>query len=230
MIKWACGVTTVPSRGPILLLTLNSILDAGFPVPRVFMDQPELAGRSEAGSLGVFGNWCRATVELYIRNPEADRYVLFQDDIILCRNVRQYLESVRYLDQHYWNLYTSADQVKTCDGFQESRECESGKIYHGKKQQGGRGALALVFSREVLQVLLASMRFVRWSCDPVRGHQNLDGVICESLNEVGYRELVHFPGLVEHRESVSTVKDKLYQRSSHFAGEQFDALQLLSNC
>src|SRR5262245_44675106 len=77
---WAYGVTTVPERGEILALTLTSLTAAGFPSPRIFTDT----------GMGLKGRWWTGMLELYIREPNASYYAMFQDDIEAVRGLRQY--------------------------------------------------------------------------------------------------------------------------------------------
>lgn len=114
-ITWAYGVTTVPSRFENLLpRTLASLEQAGFPQPRLFVDGGQSMPAHLSGyeatfhdpKVNVFGNWALAAWELYLRNPSAQRYAIFQDDFVTYRNLRQYLESCPYPETGYLNLYT----------------------------------------------------------------------------------------------------------------------------
>src|SRR5580693_4976412 len=103
-IRWAVGVTTVPARRDDLLpQTLTSLAKAGFDRPRLFVDSdqwsdswgrwrethslfPSFSFRSPA--LGVAANWVLSLHELWMRNPEANRFAMFQDDILACADLR----------------------------------------------------------------------------------------------------------------------------------------------
>src|SRR5437870_5459108 len=111
-MKWSYGVTTVPSRRSTLLpKTLQSLRAAGFGEPRLFIDgckQDEAVGYSCQFRLPITardpavrpaGNWILSLWELYIREPVADRYAIFQDDLITYRNLRDYLEACKYPSQ-----------------------------------------------------------------------------------------------------------------------------------
>ena len=119
-IQWSYGVTTVPSRMCDLLpQTLKSLELAGFPNPRLFVDNCTL-NQAEAyvveypacpltthvpPSLSIVGSWILAVWELYLRNPEATHYGIFQDDLVAYRNLRTYLERCEFPEKGYWNLY-----------------------------------------------------------------------------------------------------------------------------
>src|SRR5262245_29717645 len=100
--QWALGVTTAPRRQPTLELCLDSIIRAGWPEPRLFIDGAAplppryghlpLTWREEP--VGAFPAWHLALTELLLQQPAADAYVLLQDDAILYdrENLREYLE------------------------------------------------------------------------------------------------------------------------------------------
>src|SRR4051812_15694767 len=104
MAEWACGVTTVPERrGTLLPRTLGSLQRAGFPAPRLFADG--VATPEEANWYGQTGcatvrcpivrvamNWTLGLWELYARQPRADFFAVFQDDVLVCRDAREYVE------------------------------------------------------------------------------------------------------------------------------------------
>jgi hypothetical protein len=96
---WAYGVTTVPSRrNDLLPETLCSLCEAGFDAPRLFVDgdnDPKgwerefgLETTCRYPTIRTHGNWILALSELFIREPHAERYALFQDDLITYRNLR----------------------------------------------------------------------------------------------------------------------------------------------
>lgn len=228
-MRWAYGVTTVSSRLQDLLpRTLESLRLAGFDAPRLFVD-----GDTDSNNWGrlqyektfrypplrTHGNWWLALHELYIRNPNVDRYAIFQDDLVTCRNLRAYLESTPSPDKGYLNLYTIQQNLDLCP--------------HGRKgfylsNQMGRGALALVFDNAACVALLSSGHMVQRAKDPIRGHKVVDGGIVTALGQAGFREYVHNPSLVYHTGEVSTLgKATPSPQAANFVGEDFDALQLL---
>jgi len=230
-MRWAYGVTTVPQRlGGLLGETLDSLEDAGFDKPRLFVDgDKKVGGYANLGleitfrspAVKAYGNWVLALWELYVRNPIAERYALFQDDILTYHNLRKYLERCPYPDGGYWNLYTYPVKQRpppTVDftGWHES-------------SQMGRGALALVFDRPTVTSLLASGHLVTHPQNSQKGCRSIDGVVVTSLKNLGIKEYIHAPTLVQHigHES-STLKNQTYrERPETFRGEGFDALDLV---
>lgn len=200
--------------GELLPRTLRSLKDAGFDKPRLFLDGAsnrdaqrweerfglEVTARSPR--ILVHGNWVLAAMELFIRCPEAERYAIFQDDLVTCRNLRAYLEAVEYPDgpinskmrPGYWNLYTCPANQTLADG----------RTGFYPSNQFGRGALALVFSRECLITLLSSRHLVERPVDPHRGWRAVDGGIVSALSKAGWIEYVHNPSLVLHTGRVSS--------------------------
>lgn len=246
-MRWAYGVTTVPERRDDLLRnTLRSLDNAGFPGPRLFVDgATEISWRSNLKEsdlwkyeatfrlpqIKTFGNWSLALWELLIRVPNADRYAVFQDDFVTYKNLREYLERVPYPDKGYLNLYTfpSNQDLAPADrtGFYESRELDSGDVYHGKKQQTGRGAVALVFSRDAVITLLTHLHFVLKPVEAAEPWKRVDGCVVNAMNKAGWREYVHDPSLVQHVGKHSSMGSRPHPQATSFRGEEFDALELL---
>lgn len=162
-LKWAVGITTVPSRRSSLLpRTLASLQEAGFGTGRLFVDGARGATDYEYDRLGLeitvrypairsYGNWLLSLLELYVRQPDADRYAMFQDDLVTYANLRQYLESW-YPDRGYLNLYTFPSN----QALAPRNTDHSQKVGWYESNQLGRGAVGLVFNRDAVRVLLTN--------------------------------------------------------------------------
>lgn len=90
-VKWAYGVTTVPERlNDLLPRTLRSLASGGFELPRIFIDglkEQDIPSHLSAyevtcryPKVRTFGAWMLAALELFLREPHADRYATFQDE------------------------------------------------------------------------------------------------------------------------------------------------------
>lgn len=226
--KWTYGVTTCPKRADNLLLqTLESLRQAGFDAPRLFID-----GAYEPGAyqhLGLFvttrypivrtaANWVMSIVELYVRNPECTRYAIFQDDILLNKNVKKYLDNCEYPENGYWNLFTHPHYEPSLSqtGWQQSG-------------QNGLGALGLVFDRDTIVKLFTSYRFVTRP-QSHRSYRSIDGGIVTAMLEQGCREYIHNPSLVQHVGKLSSMGNTGTGHivSSTFKGVDSDAMEFLS--
>lgn len=239
MATWMYGITTVPERrGTYFPNTLDQLAKAGFPDPIVFCDG---AGNSESMSksylpggrevvfrprrLGAFGNWILGIWELYIRNPKAERFAIFQDDIICPKNLFQYLNSIELPEDTYWNLFTFLP--------------ENEKIIAGKPKgwydsdQGGRGALGLVLSRSAVSQVLSSRCIAEKPRHATRGDRKVDGAIVTALSPTHkqpggkFRELIHNPSLLQHAGDISAIGNHHQPKAHTFPGENFDCLTLL---
>lgn len=231
-MTWAYGITTVPSRLKDLFpRTLRSLQEAGFDQPRLFVDgvkdskdydQFGLEVTTHYPNLRTAGNWVLSLYELYIRNPEADRFAIFQDDFVTGKNLRLYLDCCNYPDKGYWNLYTFP-----CN----QNLCPEGKTYQGwyPSDQLGKGAVALVFNREAVCTLLSQRMLVNRPQDAVRGHRAIDGGIVDSMNVIGWTEYIHNPSLVQHTGLMSSMGNKRHPTADSFQGEDFDLMTLVPN-
>lgn len=224
-LVWSYGVTTVPERFTDLLpRTLSSLALAGFDAPRLFIDgiaeipsqYRELRGYEATlhyPKLRTFGNWITALWELYLRNPIANRYAIFQDDLVTYKNLRQYLDECDYPKHGYWNLYTFPENQKPYKGWYLSN-------------QQGKGAVGLVLNNEATRKLLATEYMVDRPLCPKRGHSAIDGGIVSAFAKAGWQEWVHNPSLLQHTGDKSSMGNGYQPKAENFMGEQFDALEL----
>jgi len=213
---WSYGITTTPSRAVTLLpRTVGSLARAGFDQPRLFMDG--IAACDGFGhpvtyrtpKIGYLSNWVLALTELYYREPGAERFVLFQDDLITYPNLRAYLEQIRYEAKTYWNLYTVP----------ESEKVSSGRIgWYPSVDQLGKGALALVFDQDTVLTLLESKHLLTRVLNAHNRQHSIDGGVNQCLRPQGWTELVHNPTLVQHTGLDSTIGHGRYPEPRRFAG------------
>jgi len=251
--EWAVGVTTVPERiaSGLTLRTLASLRSAGFPSPRLFVDGfqddgetffnlPDVNGWTRRWpAVKTVGNWILSAWELLIRNPTAGRFAILQDDVLLARNVRTYLDACPWPERGYLNLH--------CFGPNELAIKDKPAGWHrgvsagqagNESLQKGYGATALCFTREGLSAVLASFHIARKVSD-VRldkrgggwtyGQVRIDGAVVTAANLAGWTEHVHQPSLAEHMGDASSMGGQRYRPSGTFRGESFDALELLKN-
>lgn len=231
-IRYAYGVTTVPDRRAKLLpKTLASLRSAGFDTPTLFVDgdsncdswreEFKLEVTCRYPVIRTFGNWSLSIAELFIRDPHADRYCMFQDDFITYPNLRAYLDTCEYPDDGYWNLYTFPKNQRLAP--------KDDKPGWYKSNQRGLGAVALIFSRGALTTLLAQPHLVNRPIDLRRGWRAVDGGIVTAMNKAGYKEYVHNPSLVQHTGLKSSMKNHEQPLAESFRGEGFDATQLIAD-
>lgn len=233
-INFVYGITTVPLRlkDHIFVRTLNSLKVAGFDEPRIFVDGAKTPKDYEQFGLDVTvrdpaihitGNWILSMWELYLREPFATRYIVFQDDIVVCKNLKQYLRKCKNPEGScYYNLCTYPSNFALANG------------HHGwyLSNQRGKGAQALMFDHKAVRELLGHPHLVERMQDARRGLHAIDGGVANSLTRVGFKEYVHNPSLVFHTGKVTTKTgksaNKVQPDAQSFRGEEFDSLELLS--
>lgn len=244
-LTWSYGVTTVPERSETsLTITLASLRMAGFPDPTLFVDgcSPEQVREyattnivTRPQRLGPWGNWWLTLVELYLRNPKADRYAIFQDDFVTYQNLRSYLDRCKYPERGYWNLFTAFKLnehavVGKRPGWYEAPPMSNHPTVKDEiRWQGGKGAVGLVFSCEAVITLLQSRSLIT-KCKAVDKHisyKRVDGGVVNAMNEAGWREYIHTPSLVQHLGEKSSCGNGSHPQAQTFRGETFDAMKLL---
>jgi len=236
-MRWTYGITTVPARfDTVLPRTLHSLALAGFGEPRLFVDGEQcpdiyeqrfdLPVTAHYPVIHVYPNFLLGLWELYLREPDAERYAMFQDDLVSVRNLRQYLEHTPYPPLGYLNLYT----------FMNNEALVKDKpVGFLPASQNGRGALGLVFTREAVITLLGSPHLAKrvqqtQTCKAGlrRGWTHADGAVVEAMNAAGWSEYVHNPSLLRHTGSKSATGSAQYASDKTFPGEDFDALEWLA--
>jgi len=244
-IVWAYGLTTVLERrkSGILQQTLQSLALGGFQNPHLFVDGDDdyQSWRSEFPdsqltlrypTIRTAANWTLSLYELYIRNPSADRYAMFQDDFVTYRNLRNYLEECEYPSDGYWNLYTFPCNQALAPKDDSPERKGMQKIGWYKSDQRGQGAVALVFDRKTVVALLSSKHLTERPQCPKRGHRAIDGGIVVALAKIKPSpifEYVHNPSLVQHIGQISSMGSKQHPLAMSFKGQEFNALNLLHN-
>lgn len=225
-MKWAYGITTVPSRVDNLLpQTMASLAKAGFDAPVLFIDGACDIGHIEGmGGLvirhppaGHLPNWMGALTGLYTNSPDAERYAIFEDDLLACSHLREYLEQCGYPGKGYLNLLTHDCNLRLAG-------VELGWFASNQK---GKGAVGLVFDRATVQQLMRSDCYVTRMTSDNPNARCADGMVIDSLAPLGYREYTHQPSLLQHVGFESTFPLHNFGEVVAFAGENFNPLPIL---
>ncbi len=227
-MRWSYGVVTAIERKEDLLpRTLDSLCEGGFDKPRLFVDGCNDPKLYEHFGLEVtfrypkiiFGaNHILALLELYARDSRSDLFALFEDDFVTYLGLREYLETCDYPETGYWNLYTFPQNQQLAP--KHNRPCWF------LSNQYGRGAVALVFSRNAL-ITFFSKSYVLKSISETKGWKSVDGVILTAFKNAGWKEYCHNPSLVQHTGEVSVMGNRKHQKATSFRGEDFNAMQLV---
>lgn len=243
-VTWSYGVTTVKERFNTLLpKTLSALARGGFDRPHIFVDGPESLALPytityRPSRIRTFGNWVLGLWELYLRNPDATLYAMFQDDFTMGRNTRQYLEKTctrpdgaqnpEAIPKTYWNLFTYPSRPPKGNQHLCPKD-DRGLFINGwyRSNQCGHGAVALIMSRDGVVDLLSHTHMVKRPQDTTWGHKKIDGGICQAYRYVEYVELVHFPSLVQHTGDLSSMENGPHPKAECFLGEDYDALEFL---
>jgi len=233
LIEWAVGVTTVQARlNTLLPATLNSLAAGGFGgLLRLFVDgcrDPKsveewckLPVSTRSQQLGIAGSWMLTLHELYLRQPRADYYLIFQDDVAVLKNLRHYLEQSPLPRAAFGNLFLARGPHKVL----KARWPKVPVGWH-KSDQKCRGAQGLLFPNPAARALLLSTFANNWP-NTVKGDRNVDGMIVQAMNQAGYDEWVHCPTLCEHTGRLSTVGHGIMESVDTWRGEDYDSLELL---
>jgi hypothetical protein len=152
--RWAIGVTTAPRRRPTLERTLDSLLRAGWDAPHLFVDgDVEIPARYARLTMtvrrpnaGEWPNFYLGLSELFQRDPDADAYMMIQDDVKFYdrANLRTYLETFLWPGNSPCpvSLYSAKLDIRAEFGWFRQK----GAWY--------RGGLAFLFPASLIQTML----------------------------------------------------------------------------
>lgn len=227
--KWAVGMTTAPRAEPTLERCLQSVIQSGWDEIHVFAEPgsvvPELPGVSvtrRGARMGVIGNWFLGLSELVQNEPEADAFFMFQDDVLLPRNARLFLE------QKLWpadriglvSIYCPEAYVNGKPGFQRV-----------EIQRRLLGALTVILPRAaahwlVTQGIAEVSRTQRLASDD----RGLDVLLGRLLKQQELDAFYFNPSLAMHIGTCSTlwpgVAETPKRQAKNFVGESCDLLAL----
>jgi hypothetical protein len=155
--------------------------------------------------------------ELWHRGNRANYFAIFQDDVVLCKDTKAYIEATPFPNKVYLNLY--------CVPVNEELKPEGHEGWY-PSNQAGQGALALVFNREGVSTLLSSHYFMKRTRGQAGG-KGIDGIIIDTMKKAGWTEYVHKPSLCMHTGSASTLGNRWRKTPETFRGEDFSPMQII---
>ncbi len=209
-IVWAVGVLTAPRKRPTLEATLFDLKRAGFADVQLFAEPgadipagfQHLPVTRQGRALGVFGNTVTALSALYLSQPQAEAFALFQDDISVAEGLRAWCNRELWPSgQGLVSLFTMKEQSGTATGWQVAQRGMFRTF----------GALGFIFRRDVLLAFLSDHRV--WLHRQSRRHGS-DAAIGEWATRTGHGIAYHTPSLLQHRGETSA------------AGHSFDEIEL----
>jgi hypothetical protein len=222
--RWAVGVTSAPRRRPTLDWCLDSLRRAGWETPRLFIDSAVTIAERFAGlpvslregKLGAWPNYYLTLAELLMREPEADAFLLVQDDVVLYdrQNLREYLEEALW----------PADPVGAVSLFCSSAYTRAVPGWYAAEGAWVWGAQAFVYPRESAKRFIADPLVLehRWS-HRHRGLANIDIVIGQWAARHGLPVCHPSPSLAQHVGDTSTLWTEAridgHRQADQFAGD-----------
>jgi hypothetical protein len=202
--RWAVGVTTAPRRRPTLETCLDGIVRAGWNEIRLFLDGAvrvparynhlSLTWREQR--IGPLPAWYLALSELVHQEPQADAYLILQDDVVLYdrESLRAYLEGVLWPGDRPGLLSLFYTGQETIPGWR----CTPGEWHWG--------AQAFLFAPGIARALLSDADVVRTSLTAsVSCHIPIPEVVCDWIQRTGIDVWHPCPSLAQHIGNTSTI-------------------------
>lgn len=203
--EWAVAVTTAPRRQTTLNLCLDSLNIAGWSAPRIIADGDvvieeqwrHLPVTHRNPQIGAWPSYYLTLIELLMRQPQADAFLIVQDDVVMFRHsgLRDYLESILWPDRRpgVVSLFCSRAYMKNTPGW----HCLDTSLVWGGQ--------ALIFSGEAAVELVSDPRIVRHRFQGDRGLTGIDGLIGAWAFDTNTPVYVSSPSLSQHIGHVSSL-------------------------
>lgn len=207
--------------------TIESIRAAGWDEITVY-GEPGLETAERAvirpHQYGCWVNWVCALFDMYQTGVGSEMFVIFEDDIQMCRNVRAYLDELLPSLGRFGtvSLYTPSHMKKHAGGL---------NCVHDESDMGGRvwGTQGIVFTEESLGLFLSHRETVAYRRESLGvENKNRDSAIGMWAKSSGKKVYYHTPSLMQHVGVASSVGHEFHE-SDDFVGVGFDALDLLAN-
>lgn len=237
--RWAVGMTTAPRAARTLHRTLRSLRKAGWTEHvHLFAETgtrtwaarliggPLVAIRRKGPALGAWSNFFLGLQELYLRQPDADAYLMVQDDVIFCRDLRAYLED------KLWPKGGRTGVVSLHTPRHFAPEKNTG-FFHSELGWKAWGAQALIFSNDSVRAFLSDSKVIEHRQKGILdGTKNVDSVIGDWCSRTKHHFWMHAPSLAEHVGATSTLWPDLglegRRSSADFPGENVRVLDALA--
>ncbi|WP_437226563.1 glycosyltransferase family 2 protein [Planctomicrobium sp. SH661] len=237
--RFIVGITSAPRKSPTLARCVESVIAAGF-APTVYAEPGTDVGglpcpvvvRPER--LGCWRNYVQTLRDLLAADPLAQAVVIFQDDIIIARETREFLEH---------DLWPS-DRVGAVSLYSPDfnrYELRRPQGFNRVQSKWIMGACAMVYPRAVAESLA---RHTDWRGgaksvieDPVK-KKAVDTWIGHVLHAEKKHIYYPNPSLCQHIAKTSSIghggnnslrKGRHFRRSGKFAGEETTPFELFTN-
>ena len=233
LLKWAVGVVTSPRKtGYYLDQTLRSLKNAGFDDMVIFAEPNSIIPETFEGHVvsrrkqyGDWTNWASGLYELFLSEPDAEYYLMVEDDCLWCKNTKSYLDySLPKLPKFaYASLYTPKDyHYPNMRGFHN--------VYRGRDTWS---TVTVVISRDSVSDFLGHPKTMSHRTDFYGSKHENSSKDCVLASWAGQKYLpiyFHSPSLAEHIGVHSTLvwsedhdyDETNYPQSKDFLGEQKD--------
>ncbi len=237
--RWAVGMTTAPRSEATLNRALRSLRKAGWTEHvHLFAEAgtrtwsarlisgPVAVIHRNGPALGAWPNFFLGLQELYLRQPDADAYLMVQDDVIFCRGLRDYLE------ERLWPKGAVVGVVSLHTPGHLAAEKSAG-FFHAELGWQAWGAQALIFPNAAARTFLSDPKVVAHRQKGILdGTKNVDSVIGDWCVRTKHHFWMHAPSLAEHVGATSTLWPGLgldgRRSSADFPGENVRILDALA--
>lgn len=219
-MKWSVGITSCFRYESFLENTIQQVSQAGWDNVLVFAEPGTDTKHTRSVQYGCWTNWICSLYEMFqLGFPDTKYYLILEDDINICKNVRVYLEEILPpLDRFGIVSLYSPDHI--------SRKSKGMNCIHDESSLGRFcwGTQAIIFNNESIELFLKSERTFYHKLEGE--NKNRDSAIGMWALDSGKKVYYHTPSLVQHVGEKSTI-DHDFHEASDFVGIDFDATSLL---
>jgi len=176
--NWAVGVLTAPRPVPTLERTLSSLRRAGWPDVLVWRNEGLPPGEGNTSA------WRDRLAFLLRKVPDADAYLLSEDDVVYCLDLRHYLQRALWPED--------PDKIALCGVFTPEAYAYEEAGWH----QQNRGYYLVAAQAWVMPP--AAARAVLADLASIHTHYGVDRVVGEWAADTNRNVWFHSPSLAQH--------------------------------
>jgi hypothetical protein len=219
-IDWAVAITTAPRKEVTLPVTVTSLMRAGWINGNIYAEPGSKIPKGldcyrqtfRPQKMGAYQNWRGSLEGLLEVSKDADAYAIFQDDIVVMKGLRWWLDSVLWPSEDCGLISlirSSSYRYPNAKGW-----FQMPTSWYNK---GMAGAWGFIFRPRTLKEFLASKLIREWPRPAW-----IDGATGRWFGaQDRWKVYTHFPSLGNHVSQVSTLKhamSKPNMRCTDFPG------------
>lgn len=230
-LKWSVGVVTAPRPNACYLdRSLQSLENAGWKEVVIFAEPGSITPSNSVTRRKKFGdwsNWACGLYELLLTEPDADYFMMVEDDCVVCQGSKTYLEENinKLLPFGSLSLYCPERYCRKYIGFHNECQgwmtCSTLTVIMPRESVISFFADTLVQHHRFEHILPIAKEEVPWGVNVDPQNSIKDAVLGMWAERNSFPIFYHSPSLAQHIGEVSNLTNQAMPTAPDFVGETF---------